>query len=173
MNGVLPFGDQVPTLGRGVFIAPGAYVVGDVHLGAGSSVWFGAVVRGDVGWIRIGENTNVQDGSVIHVTGGKANTTIGSEVTIGHRAVLHGCVVEDGCLIGMGSIVMDDAVIGEDSVVGAGALVPPGMIVPPGSVLVGAPAKVIRTASREERRMGREGAARYLKLAEQYQEGHG
>ena len=172
MNGVLPFEGQFPTLGQGVFIAPGAYVVGDVHLGAGASVWFGAVVRGDVGWIRIGAHTNVQDGSIIHVTGGKANTTIGSE-TIGHRAVLHGCVVEDGCLIGMGSIVMDDAVIGEGSVVGAGALVPPGMIIPPGSVVVGVPAKVLRTASPEERGMGREGAARYLKLAEQYKEGHG
>jgi carbonic anhydrase/acetyltransferase-like protein (isoleucine patch superfamily) len=170
MRGVLPFGGVSPTLGENVFLAPGAYVVGDVHIGAQSSVWFGAVVRGDVGWVRIGARSNIQDGSVVHVTGGRANTTIGDEVTVGHRAILHGCVVEDGCLIGMGSVVMDDARIGEASIVAAGAVVPPGMMVPPGSVVVGVPAKIVRPARPEELRMGRDGAERYVALATQYRE---
>ena len=170
MTGALGFGGVHPTLGQGVYIAPTGYVIGDVHLGDECSLWFGAICRGDVGWIRVGKRTNIQDGAVVHVTGGKANTTIGSEVTIGHRAVVHGCRIEDGCLIGMGSIVMDDARVGEGSIVAAGAVVAPRFHVPPGSIVAGVPAKVVRQATEQERTMGRLGAQRYVGLAARYRE---
>ena len=108
-------------------------VVGDVEIGPGSSVWFGAVVRGDVNHVRIGARTNVQDHSILHVTGGTHPTVVGDDVTLGHRVTLHGCTVKDRCLIGIGAVVLDGAVVGEDSMVGAGSLVPPGMVVPPGN----------------------------------------
>jgi carbonic anhydrase/acetyltransferase-like protein (isoleucine patch superfamily) len=162
------FAGKLPMIAEGVSLAPTAVVIGDVVIGEGSSIWFGTVVRGDVGWIRIGKRTNIQDLTVVHVTGGLANTTIGDEVTVGHRAILHGCTVEDGCLIGMGAIVMDEAVIGEGSLVGAGALVTPGTKVPPRSLVLGSPARVIRPLKDEEARMGREGAARYCELAAAY-----
>ena len=128
---------------RSAFIAPGAVVLGDVTLGARASVWYGAVLRGDMAPIRVGEATNVQDGSIIHVDEGLP-ATIGARVGIGHRAVLHGCTVEDECLIGMGSILLNDARIGTGSVVAAGAVVPEGMVVPPGSLVVGVPGRVVR-----------------------------
>ncbi len=168
---VLAFGGKVPVIGEGVYLAPTAVVIGDVTIGEGSSVWFGTVVRGDVGWIRIGKRTNVQDLTMVHVTGGLANTTIGDEVTIGHRAILHGCVIEDGCLIGMGAIVMDEAVVGEGSLVGAGALVTPGTKIPPRSLVLGSPAKVIRPLRDEEARLGPHGVAVYLDLARSYRSG--
>src|SRR5689334_2007674 len=117
---VHPYRGRWPLLASNVFVAPNASVIGDVEMGEGSSVWFGAVVRGDVFHIRVGKRTNVQDNTVIHVTTGKHATVIGDDVTIGHRVILHGCTVEDGCLIGMGSIVMDRAVIGARSLIGAG-----------------------------------------------------
>lgn len=169
MNAVpLAFAGKAPELGNRVYLAPTAMVIGDVVIGQCSSIWFGTVVRGDVGFIRIGKRTNIQDLSMVHVTGGVANTTIGDEVTVGHRAILHGCVVQDACLIGMGAIVMDGAVIGEGSLVAAGAVVTPGTNVPPRSLVLGAPAKVIRPLSDDEARMGRDGAARYVELAGAY-----
>ena len=165
---VLPYGDHLPRLGRGVFVAPNATLIGDVELGDEASVWFGAVVRGDIGSIRIGTRTNVQDLSCVHLTEGLSKTTIGADVTIGHGAILHGCTVEDGCLIGMGSVVMDNAVIGAGSVVAAGALVPPRMVVPPRSLVRGSPAKVIREVTPEEGRLGIDGAAHYVAASRRY-----
>lgn len=167
---VEPFGQTAPRLGADVFVADSARVVGDVELGDHASVWFGCVIRGDVGRIVIGARTNVQDLTVVHVTGGVADTHIGSDVTIGHRAVLHGCIVEEGCLIGIGAVLLDGCKIGRGSVVGAGALVTPGSIVPPGSLVLGAPAKVKRAVTEHEALMGLEGASRYVKLARAYRE---
>lgn len=162
------YGDQLPRLAPDVYVAPGAVVAGDVEMGEGSSVWFGTVVRGDVGWIRVGKRTNLQDLTVVHVTGGKANTTIGDEVTVGHRAIIHGCTVEDRCLIGMGAILLDECVIGEGSVVAAGALVPPGKVIPPRSLVMGMPGRVLRQVTDEEARLGIEGAEHYMEMARKY-----
>ena len=125
------------------FIAPGARVVGDVTLGRESSVWYNAVVRGDMAPVRIGEQTNIQDLSVLHVDE-NIPCSVGSRVGVGHRAILHGCMVEDECLIGMGSILLNGVRVGTGSVVGAGALLPEGMVVPPGSVVLGVPARIVR-----------------------------
>jgi carbonic anhydrase/acetyltransferase-like protein (isoleucine patch superfamily) len=162
------FRGATPHLGRDVFLAETAVVIGEATLGDEASVWFQSVVRADVGWIRIGKRTNVQDLSMIHVTGGVANTEIGDDVTIGHRVVIHGCRVEDGCLIGIGAVILDGAVVGEGSVVGAGAVVTPGTKIPPRSLALGCPARVVRPATDEERQMGVEGARRYVELARAY-----
>lgn len=137
--------EVTPRLGANVYLAPNAFVIGDVVVGDDSSLWFGAVARGDVGPIRIGARTNVQDNAVIHVTGGKASTTIGDDVTIGHLALIHGCTVGDRCLIGMGSLLLDGATVEPDCFIAAGALVPPGMHVASRSLMVGRPARKVRT----------------------------
>lgn len=141
---------QRPQLGKGVFIAPNATVIGDVVLGDESSVWFGTVIRGDVFPIRFGARTNVQDGSVVHVTGGKAATTVGDDVTVGHMALLHGCTVGNRVLVGMGSILLDGCVVGDESVIAAGSLVPPNARIPPRSFAMGRPAKVLRPVKDED-----------------------
>jgi len=138
-----------PELASGVYIAPGAQVVGRAILAAHVSVWHNCVVRADVNYIRIGENTNVQDLSMLHVTE-KDGLTIGKNVSIGHSVVMHGCTIGDSCLIGMGAIILDGAVIGENSVVAAGTLVPPGKSFPPGSMIMGRPAQVTRPLTPEE-----------------------
>lgn len=144
------FQGKHPQIHETAYVAETAVVIGDVTLGAGSSVWFGAVVRGDVFHIRIGERTNIQDGTVVHVANGTHATVLEDEVTVGHNVTLHGCYVERGCLIGMGSIVMDGARIGAQSIVAAGALVSPGTVVPPRSLVLGVPAKVKRQLTDEE-----------------------
>ena len=126
-----------------VFIAQGAVVVGDVHMGKESSVWYNAVVRGDMAPVYIGDQTNIQDLSMLHVGEGYP-CTIGNRVTVGHRAILHGCTVEDDCLIGMGAILLNGAHVGAGSVVGAGAVIMQGKTVPPGSLILGMPARVLR-----------------------------
>lgn len=165
---VRPFNGKSPSVAGDVFLAPNAVVVGDVVIGAGSSVWYGSVIRGDVHWIRIGERTNVQDLSVLHVTTGTHPLLIGSDVTIGHRAILHGCSVQDTCLIGMGSIVLDGATIGAGSLVAAGAVVPVGMQVPPGALVAGIPAQVKRSLRPEELERQRASARHYQELAAQH-----
>ena len=139
-----------PQVADTAFVAPGAQIIGDVHIGAHSSVWFNCVLRGDCYFIRIGENSNIQDNTVIHVTQGRFGTVIGSFVTVGHSAVLHGCTVKDRCLIGIGAIVLDDVTIGEESFIAAGSLVTPGTVIPPRSMVMGAPAKVRRAVTDEE-----------------------
>jgi gamma-carbonic anhydrase len=139
-----------PTIADDVFVAPTASVIGDVVIGGSSSVWFGVVLRGDVFPIRIGSRTNIQDNSVVHVTGGKTATTIGNDVTVGHSVIVHGCTVGNGCLLGMGSIVLDGAVIEDESFIAAGSLVPPGMVVPARSMVMGRPGKVVRMIRPDE-----------------------
>jgi carbonic anhydrase/acetyltransferase-like protein (isoleucine patch superfamily) len=148
---IASFGTKSPQIPASSFLAPGSFVIGDVTLGEHSSVWFGAVIRGDVNKITIGDYTNVQDNVVIHVTNGGNATHIGARVTIGHKAVLHACTVGNDCLIGMGSVILDGVEIGDGSVVAAGALVTPGKKFPPGSMILGSPAKAVRPVRPEER----------------------
>ena len=132
------------------FVAETAVVIGDVVLGEQASLWFNTVVRGDVHSIRIGDRTNIQDGSVVHVTKDRFPTLLGNDVVVGHMVMLHGCTVEDRCLIGMASLLLDDCHIGTESIVAAGSLVPPGFRAPPRSLLMGRPARVVRPVSDEE-----------------------
>ncbi|HEV2765490.1 MAG TPA: gamma carbonic anhydrase family protein [Pyrinomonadaceae bacterium] len=147
---IRPFRGKHPQIHPTAYVEESAQIIGDVVIGEQSSVWFNAVVRGDVFYIRIGDRTNVQDGTVIHVANGTHATVLEDEVTVGHNVTLHGCHVERGCLVGMGSVVMDGARIGERSIVAAGALVSPGTIVPPRSLVMGVPAKVKRPLTDEE-----------------------
>jgi carbonic anhydrase/acetyltransferase-like protein (isoleucine patch superfamily) len=157
-----------PTVPKSCFIEDTAAVIGDVVLGEDCSVWFHAVIRGDVHYIRIGHRTNVQDLCMLHVTHDTHPLLIGNDVTIGHHVVLHGCTIKDRVLIGMGAIIMDGAVIGEDSVVGAGALVTERTVIPPKSVVLGSPAKVRRPVTEDELTWIRESSANYVKYAGQY-----
>ncbi|MCW5559687.1 MAG: gamma carbonic anhydrase family protein [Verrucomicrobiae bacterium] len=150
-----------PTLGRDVYIASTATVLGDVTLGDASSVWYGAVLRGDINRIVIGDHSNVQDNAVLHLAD-EHPCLVGSWVTIGHSAIVHACTVADECLIGMGATILDGAVIGAQSLVGANALVTQGMQVPPGSLVVGAPAVVKRALTPEERAGLRHWAHKYV-----------
>ena len=157
-----------PTIPKSAFIEETAVIVGDVVIGEESSVWFHSVVRGDVHYIRIGNRTNVQDLSMLHVTHDTHPLMIGDDVTVGHHVVLHGCTIKDRVLIGMGAIIMDGAVIGEDSVVAAGALVTEGTVVPPKSLILGFPAKVIRPVTDKELAWIRESAENYVRYAKEY-----
>jgi len=147
---LLPFRGQSPRLAETAWVAPGAAVIGDVEIGAHSSVWFGAVVRGDFHWIRIGAGTNLQDHCVVHVTREHFPTEVGDEVTVGHRATVHGCRVEDGALVGIGAVVLDGAVVGTEALVAAGALVTSGTRVAPRTLVMGAPARPVRELSAAE-----------------------
>ncbi|KXK00919.1 MAG: carbonic anhydrase/acetyltransferase [Acidobacteria bacterium OLB17] len=144
------FENNEPRIHASAFIAENAEVIGDVEIGEDSSIWFGTVVRGDVNHIRIGARTNIQDNSVIHVTGGTHPTILGDEITAGHRVLLHGCTVENRCLIGMGAILMDGVHVGEECLIGAGSLLTPGTIVPPRSMILGSPARVKRELTEDE-----------------------
>ena len=165
------YGDIEPRLGREVFVAPGAHVIGDVVLGDQASVWFGAVLRGDVGIIRVGARSNVQDQSVLHVTEGTDGTFVGDDVVIGHRALVHECRVEDFALIGMGCVLLDGCVIGRGSIVAAGAVVREGEKVPPFSLVAGVPAKVRRQLDEGSLEARRSHAQHYVELAGRYLRG--
>jgi carbonic anhydrase/acetyltransferase-like protein (isoleucine patch superfamily) len=145
-----PFRSIHPTVHPSAYVDVSAQVIGDVHIGAESSVWMNVVVRGDVNYIRIGARTNVQDLTMVHVMRNTNPTVIGDDVTIGHSAVIHGCTIDNRCLIGMGAILLNGCRIGEGSIVAAGALVTEGMVVPPGSMVMGTPAKVRRPLSADE-----------------------
>jgi carbonic anhydrase/acetyltransferase-like protein (isoleucine patch superfamily) len=147
---IRPFGGVHPQIHESAFVEESAQVIGDVRIGEESSIWFNSVVRGDIYYIRLGNRTNIQDNSVIHVQDGSHATIIEDEVTVGHNVTLHGCYVERGSLIGIGSIILDDVRIGSHSIVAAGALVSPGTVVPPRSLVMGLPAKVKRTLTDEE-----------------------
>jgi len=150
------------------FIAGSATVIGQITLGVDSSVWYGAVLRGDVEPISVGARTNIQDLCVLHGTGGRWSVTLGADVTVGHRAILHGCTIEDRVLVGMGAIVMDGAVVGEGTLIAAGSLVPPGTHVPAGSLWMGSPGKVVRQLRPEERAQILASAKRYVALANKH-----
>jgi carbonic anhydrase/acetyltransferase-like protein (isoleucine patch superfamily) len=170
-----PYLGQWPRLGRGVYIDPAATVIGDVEIGEDSSIWPATVVRGDVNFIRIGARTNLQDGTVVHVShdgphaklGGFA-TRIGNDVTIGHKAIIHACTIEDAVLIGMGAIILDGAVVKKHAFVGAGALVPPGKVVGEGEMWLGSPAKCARRLSDAEIEALYYSAGHYVRLKDQY-----
>ncbi|MEO6390942.1 MAG: gamma carbonic anhydrase family protein [Pyrinomonadaceae bacterium] len=147
---IRPFRGTSPQIHPTAFIEESAQIIGDVQIGANSSVWFNTVLRGDVFYIRIGDRSNVQDGTVIHVSHGEHATILEDEVTVGHNVTLHGCYVERGSLIGIGSIVMDGVRVGEKSLVAAGSLVTPGTQIPPRSMVMGSPAKVRRPLTDQE-----------------------
>ncbi|HZW66748.1 MAG TPA: gamma carbonic anhydrase family protein [Hanamia sp.] len=138
-----------PSWGKNCFIAPNATLCGDIVMGDDCSVWFNAVLRGDVNSIRLGNKVNVQDGAVIHCTYLKSKTILGNNVSIGHNAIIHGCVIEDNVLVGMGAIIMDHATIGSNSIIAAGAVIPESTIVEPGSIYAGVPAKKIKEISEQ------------------------
>jgi carbonic anhydrase/acetyltransferase-like protein (isoleucine patch superfamily) len=144
-------------------------VIGDVHIGAESSVWMNVVIRGDVHYIRIGARTNVQDGTIVHVMKDTHSTTIHDDVTIGHGAVIHGCTIENRCLIGMGAILLNGCLIGSGSIIAAGTLIPEGMIVPPGSMVMGVPGKVRRPLTPEEDASIKSYAERYVRYRLEFQ----
>ncbi|MCA9505657.1 MAG: gamma carbonic anhydrase family protein [Myxococcales bacterium] len=157
-----------PTLHESVWVAPGAVVVGDVTIGEDSSVFYGAVLRGDVEAIRIGRRTNIQDQATLHVTAGRFPTLLGDEITVGHRAVVHGCRVGDGALIGIGAIVLDGAEIGEEALVAAGAVVTPGQRIAPRMLALGMPAREVRALTADEIAEQRARTRRYVETARQH-----
>lgn len=154
-----------PKINSETFIAPGARIIGNVEIGENSSVWYNCVVRGDVNYVKIGKNTNIQDGTVVHVTTDKYPTVIGDNVTIGHNATIHGCTIEDYGFVGMGAIVLDGAVVKSFGFVAAGALVPPGFVVPEGKLVAGVPAKIIRDLSDDEKENIKKSAQHYIEIA--------
>lgn len=169
---ILPVKGVLPEIGKKCFIAENATIVGDVLLGEECSVWFTAVIRGDVNAIRIGDRTNIQDGVVIHCTYEKASTTIGNDVSIGHRAIVHGCTIEDAALVGMGAIVMDNAVVGKNCIIAAGAVVLENTHCEPGYVYAGVPAKKLKKLSPEQIKNLSKTAGNYIMYSSWFSEEH-
>lgn len=167
----LPFKGIEPTIDPTVYVAPGAVIIGDVVIGAESSIWFGTIVRADIHYIRIGAQTNIQDQCVLHVTGVKFPLHVGNRITVGHRAIIHGCTVEDGCLIGMGAVLLDGCHVGEEAVVAAGAVVAEGAKIPPRTLAMGVPAAARREVNEEELARARSSASHYIELAAIYRRG--
>jgi len=172
---IIKFKEWTPKLDKNAWIAEGASVIGRVTMGEDSAVWFGCVIRGDVHNITIGDRSNIQDLSMIHITHHKKEdmsdgnpTIIGNDVTVGHRVMLHGCTVEDACLIGMSATILDGAVIGKESIVGAGSLVTKNKKFPPRSLIMGSPAKVIRELRDDEVAELYASATRYVKFKNEY-----
>lgn len=164
------YGELAPSIHPSAWVHPGAHVMGDVVLGERVSVWPTAVLRGDQGRITIGTDSNVQDGTISHGTGGRSTVDIGARVTVGHRVILHGCRVDDDVLVGMGAILLDFCHIESWCIVGAGALVPGGMHIPTGSLVFGSPARIVRTLRDSDRAMIKHGCAEYLRLSATYRE---
>lgn len=165
---VIPYHGKSPRLHDTVFVAPGARIIGDVEMGADVSVWYNTVVRGDVHWIKVGAETNIQDGSVLHVTEQQNPLLIGSRVTIGHMVMLHGCTIEDLALIGIGSIVLDGAVIGREAFIGAGSLVTPNTMIPPRTLCLGRPCRPVRDLRPDELEGLVQSAAHYVEHGRSY-----
>ncbi len=166
---LLPYGDSRPEVAESAFVAPGAYVIGKVSLGEESSVWYGAVLRGDTEPIRVGARTNIQDGCVLHADPGYP-ATVGEGCVVGHRAVVHGCEIGDGCLIGMSATILNGARIGEGSIVAANALVPEGQEYPARSLIVGVPAKRVREVTEEQTQDVDRGVRTYVERAAEHRE---
>ncbi|MHB8483154.1 MAG: gamma carbonic anhydrase family protein [Nitrospiria bacterium] len=165
---ILPYQETFPKVPSSVFVAPGAVIIGDVEIGENSSVWFNTVIRGDVHFIRIGYNTNIQDLSMLHVTRKNHPLKIGNDVTVGHRVILHGCTIGNLCLIGMGAVVMDGAVVEEGALIGAGSLVPEGSVIPSGMLAYGVPARPKRPLTVEEKVFLTLSAGNYVEDARNY-----
>jgi gamma-carbonic anhydrase len=166
---LLPFSGRFPRLHPSVYVAPSADLIGDVEVGEDASIWFGCVLRGDINRIVVGPGSNVQDNSVVHLADDYP-ALIGGFVTVGHAAIIHACTIGDECLIGMGAVVLDGAVIGARSIIGAGAVVTLGMEVPPGSMVLGTPAKVVRTLDLDTQRGLRAWAEKYVKVSRRYRD---
>jgi len=173
---IMDYKEYTPKIGKNSWIAPSADVIGEVSMGEDCSIWFGCVVRADVHYISIGDRTNIQDLSMVHVTHYKKAdrsdgnpTIIGDDVTIGHRVMLHGCTIENACLIGMSATILDGAVIGKESIVGAGSLVTKNKKFPPRSLIMGSPAKVVRTLTDKEVQDLYDSATRYVEFKNTYQ----
>ena len=158
-----------PKIHETVFVTNDAIIIGDVEIGAESSVWFGSILRGDVNHIRIGERTNIQDGTIIHVSSKTHPTVLEDEVTLGHRVTLHGCYIETGCLIGIGAIILDGAHIGRNSLVAAGSLITPNTQIPPRSLVMGSPARVKRELDDDEVKDLERFWRNYVSLSRAYQ----
>jgi carbonic anhydrase/acetyltransferase-like protein (isoleucine patch superfamily) len=165
------FGGVTPTIHETTFIAPGAHVIGDVHIGAEAGIWFNCVIRGDVNAIRIGARSNIQDGTIVHVTSQRFSTTIGNGVLIGHLCLIHGCSIEDCSFVGMGSTVMDGCVLEEHGMLGAGSLLSPGKVIRKGQLWLGRPARFVRELSPAELEQNRDAVLRYAELAARYRRG--
>lgn len=159
-----------PQVHETAFIAPDASLIGRVEIGPQASIWFGCVLRGDINYIKVGAQTNLQDLCAVHVGHDDQGTEIGERVSVGHRVVLHSCTIEDEALVGMGAVVMDRARVGRGAMVGAGAVVPPGMVIPPGHLALGTPARVVRELSPKELEHNRGVLRRYLKVVECYRD---
>ncbi|MCG8502969.1 MAG: gamma carbonic anhydrase family protein [Sphingomonadales bacterium] len=168
---VIPFQDMTPEIADDAFIAPGAHVIGDVTIGARSSIWFNTVLRGDVADIVIGEGTNIQDGTVVHVTTKTQNTRIGNHVLVGHMALIHGCELQDHAFVGLCTVVMDGCVIESKGMLAAGAMLTPGKVVPSGELWGGRPARFMRKLTEEELQLCELAPAHYAHLAEEYRKG--
>ena len=165
---IYPFNSITPTIADTALVTDNATIIGDVHIGEESSVWFGSIVRGDVNHIRIGSRTNVQDATVIHVTTDTHPTILEDEITVGHRVTLHGCYVESTCLIGIGSILLDGVRVGRESLVAAGSLLTPNTIIPPRSLVMGSPAKVKRALTDDEIQGLHRSWQNYVRLSKTY-----
>lgn len=166
MKGIYSFGDQTPVIGENTMIAPGARIIGNVQLGKDCGIFYNAVLRGDIHRIVVGDYSNIQDNTTVHLAYDKG-VSIGAHVTIGHNAVIHACTIEDSCIIGMGAIVMDGAVVGHHSIVGAGALITSGKVFPPGSLITGSPARVVRPLTEAEIESTLDSALKYVKVKNQ------
>ncbi|MGM0598915.1 MAG: gamma carbonic anhydrase family protein [Candidatus Rifleibacteriota bacterium] len=167
------FEDFFPQIPDSCFVAPSTEVIGNVKLGENVGLWYGSVIRGDINWIEIGDNTNIQDSTVIHVDsshddGETGYTIIGRNVTVGHRALIHACSIEDDCLIGMGAIILSGAKIGRGSIIAAGALVKENEIIPPGSLVVGLPGKIKGKVNLETLEKVKQSAKKYVKMAHRH-----
>ena len=165
---IYSYKNKTPRIAPGVFVAPDAWVIGDVSIGAGSGIWFGSLVRGDVHSIEIGENVNIQDHCVLHVTGGRFPLLIESNSTLAHRVTVHGCTLREHSFLGIGSIALDGSEIGEFGMLAAGSLLPPGKKIPPGKLAMGVPARVLRDITPEEEEMMRRIPEKYRILKDEY-----
>lgn len=169
-SGLLPYLDKFPIIGNNTFISPGVHIIGDVIVGKDCSIWFGSVLRGDVNYIRVGDRTNIQDNSVVHVTHDGSPTIIGDDVTIGHGVILHACTIGNRVLVGMGAIILDEVVIPDDSYIAAGSLVTPGKKFTSGKMIMGSPARETRDLKPSELAWLKDSAIHYQKVAKNYRE---
>ncbi|MEN9846463.1 MAG: hypothetical protein RIS36_1610 [Pseudomonadota bacterium] len=165
---VIPFKEKNPVVSASAFVAPDAWIIGDTTIGDNVSIFFNAVLRGDIQAVRIGRGTNLQEHTVVHTSHGMSPALIGEDVTVGHRAIIHGCSIGDRCLIGMGASVLDNAEVGEACIIGAHALVPKGMKIPPRSLVIGTPAQVVRSLTEDEIKSLTDSARGYQTLGATY-----
>ena len=165
---IISYSEKQPRIQESAYVAEDAIVIGDVEIGEQASVWFGSILRGDVNYIRVGDRTNIQDGTVVHVSSKTHPTILENDITVGHRVTLHGCYVETGCLIGIGAILLDGVRVGRNSLVAAGSLLTPGTIIPPRSMMMGSPAKVRRELTDDEIASIGRNVASYVELSARY-----